>query len=259
MFKIGDILFKHNIKYKIEAEASEIIAGTTLPGDSYFQLRFDFMIYDIDPSDNNKNIPSCLIEYQGEQHFKKQYNLQPEQGEFEKQQRYDRMKADYARENNIRLEIIKYNEEAHVDNAGHPHQTTIYPHQTMEDLERILKNHKIITDNKVYYNGDSLINPPYLMSKKQMIQRTRRDFLYKLSEKRHAYQSYKQTYKSDEQTNKSNDQTCKSNEPKQPVQNHIRTGQWNIIRVYTDRGRGIVSRNSNIIEDGINKKYKMNL
>lgn len=33
----------------------------------------------------------------------------------------------------------------------------------------------------------------------------------------------------------------------------------NTIRVYTDRGRGIVSRNSNIIEDGINKKYKMNL
>lgn len=33
----------------------------------------------------------------------------------------------------------------------------------------------------------------------------------------------------------------------------------NTIRVYTDRGRGIVSRNGNIIEDGINKKYKMNL
>lgn len=33
----------------------------------------------------------------------------------------------------------------------------------------------------------------------------------------------------------------------------------NTIRVYTDRGRGIVSRNSNIIENGINKKYKMNL
>lgn len=44
MFKIGDILFKHNIKYKIEVEASEIIEGTSLPGDSYFQLRFDFMI-----------------------------------------------------------------------------------------------------------------------------------------------------------------------------------------------------------------------
>lgn len=33
----------------------------------------------------------------------------------------------------------------------------------------------------------------------------------------------------------------------------------NTIRVYTDRGRGIVSRNGNIIEDGINKKYKMKL
>ena len=118
MFKIGDILFKHNIRYKIEAEASEIKKGTSLPGDSYFQLRFDFMIYDIDPSDNNKSIPSCLIEYQGEQHFKRQDNLQPEQGEFEKQQRYDRKKADYAREQNIRLEIIKYNEEASTDKAG---------------------------------------------------------------------------------------------------------------------------------------------
>ena len=44
MFKIGDILFKHNIKYKIEAEASEIMPGTSLPGDSYYPLRFDFMI-----------------------------------------------------------------------------------------------------------------------------------------------------------------------------------------------------------------------
>lgn len=64
----------------------------------------------------------------------------------------------------------------------------------MEDLERILKNHKIITDNKVYYEGDILINPPCLISKKP-----------------------------DKQTNK-------SDETKQPVQNHIRIGQWNIIR-----------------------------
>ena len=246
MFKIGDILFKHNIRYKIEAEASEIKSGTTLYGDSYYPLRFDFMIYDIDPSDNNKNIPSCLIEYQGEQHFIKQDNLQPEQGEFEKQQRYDRKKADYARENNIRLEIIKYNEEAYPDKAGQ-HQTTIYPHQTMEDLERILKNHKIITDNKVYYNGDSLINPPYYMSKKQMIQRTWRDFLYKLSEKEHAYQSYEQTNKSDEQTNKSDEQTNKSNEQtnksdeqtnksnEQTYYEKYNISQWDIIRPLTNR------------------------
>ena len=167
MFKIGDILFKHNIKYKIEAEASEIMPGTLLFGDSYFPLRFDFMI--INPQTNK---PECLIEYQGEQHFIKQYNLQPEAGEFEKQQRYDKKKADYARENNIRLEIIKYDEEAHTDKAEPCHNKwqagqTSYPHQTMEDLERILKNHKIITDNKVYYNGDTLINPPYIRSKKQ--------------------------------------------------------------------------------------------
>ena len=220
MFKIGDILFKHNIRYKIEVEASEIKSGTTLYGDSYYPLRFDFMIYDVDPSDSNKSIPSCLIEYQGEQHFIKQDNLQPEQGEFEKQQRYDRMKADYALKNNIRLEIIKYNEEAYPDKAGQP-QTTLYPHQTMEDLERILKNHKIITDNKVYYNGDSLINPPYYMSKKQMIQRTRRDFLYQQSEKEHVYQqsSYKQTNKSDEKTY---------------FEEH-NIGQWNILRDQTDR------------------------
>lgn len=121
MFKIGDILFKHSIRYKIEVEASEIKEGTLLFGDSYYPLRFDFMIYDIDPSDNNNIIPSCLIEYQGEQHFIKQYNLQSEQGEFEKQQRYDRKKADYARENNIRLEIIKYDEEAHTDQQGPCH------------------------------------------------------------------------------------------------------------------------------------------
>lgn len=201
MFKIGDILFKHNIRYKIEAEASEIVPGTTLPGDSCFQLRFDFMIYDVDPSDYNKNIPSCLIEYQGEQHYIKQDNLQPEPGEFEKQQRYDKKKADYALEHNIRLEIIKYDEEAYTDKAGQTCHSS-YPHQTMEDLERILKNHKIITDNKVYYEGDILINPPYLMSKKQ-------------------------------QTNKSNKQTNKPDE--QSYFEKYNIGQWNILRDQTER------------------------
>lgn len=200
MFKIGDILFKHNIRYKIEVEASEIKQGTLLFGDSYYPLRFDFMIIN---SQTNK--PECLIEYQGEQHFIKQDNLQPEQGEFEKQQRYDRKKAAYAQEQNIRLEIIKYNEEAHVDKAGNPYQT-------MEDLERILKNHKIITDNKVYYEGDILINPSYHISKKQLRQRDIRSFLREQS-------SYKQTTKSDEQT----------------YFEKYNIGQWNILRDQIER------------------------
>lgn len=130
------------------------------------------------------------------------------------------MKADYALKNNIRLEIIKYNEEAYPDKAGQ-HQTTLYPHQTMEDLERILKNHKIITDNKVYYSGDSLINPPYLMSKKQQRRQELRDFLYRLSEKEHAYQQ-----SSEEQTNKSNEQT---------YYEKYNISQWNILRNQADR------------------------
>lgn len=80
----------------------------------------------------------------------------------------------------------------------------------MEDLERILKNHKIITDNKVYYEGDILINPPYLMSKKP-----------------------------DKQTNKSNKQqslckqTNKSNE--QTYYEKYNISQWDIIRPLTNR------------------------
>ena len=91
----------------------------------------------------------------------------------------------------------------------------------MEDLERILKNHKIITDNKVYYEGDILINPPYYISKKQQRQREKRDFLYKLSEKKHAYQQslYKQTNKSDEQT----------------YFEKYNIGQWNMLRDQTER------------------------
>lgn len=91
----------------------------------------------------------------------------------------------------------------------------------MEDLERILKNHKIITDNKVYYNGDILINPPYLMSKKQQRRQAWRDFLYKQSEKKQAYQQSlrEQTYKSNEQTRFEK----------------YNISQWNILRNQADR------------------------
>ena len=85
----------------------------------------------------------------------------------------------------------------------------------------ILKNHKIITDNKVYYDGDILINPPCLMSKKQQRQRDIRDFLKEQSEKEHAYQQ--SLYK---QTNKSNEKTY--------FEEH-NIGQWNILRDQTDR------------------------
>lgn len=98
----------------------------------------------------------------------------------------------------------------------------------MEDLERILKNHKIITDNKVYYNGDTLINPPYHMSKKQRRRLDERSFLREQAEKEHAYQqsSYEQTNKSDEQQYKSNEQSY--------FEKH-NIGQWNILRDQTER------------------------
>lgn len=91
----------------------------------------------------------------------------------------------------------------------------------MEDLERILKNHKIITDNKVYYEGDILINPPYHMSKKQQRRLDERSFLREQAEKKHAYQqsSYKQTNKSEEQTRFEK----------------YNISQWDIIRPLTNR------------------------
>ena len=64
----------------------------------FAELRFDFAIF------NKGKKLKCLIEYDGEFHFKKQYKNDG----FEKIQRYDKIKNNYCKNNNIKLIRIPY-------------------------------------------------------------------------------------------------------------------------------------------------------
>lgn len=88
-FQIEQLLEKHNIKFQREFSFSDL--------KDLNLLRFDFAIFD-----NNNNL-YCLIEFQGEQHYNTSngyYN--------ETIVKHDEMKINYCKENNIKLNIIKY-------------------------------------------------------------------------------------------------------------------------------------------------------
>lgn len=90
-FKIRQILDENNIEYKQQYTFPDL-KGEDL-------LRFDFAIFE-------KSKLKCLIEYQGEQHYRKAgYDTD---ARFETRQRYDKMKKDYCKNNNIPLIYIPY-------------------------------------------------------------------------------------------------------------------------------------------------------
>lgn len=96
--KAMKILRENNINYKTQFTFDDLLGSTGIP------LRFDFAIFD------KKNNLSHLIEIQGQQHFK----IVPSWGgkeKFEQQQKYDQMKRDYCKKNNIKLIEIPYNKE----------------------------------------------------------------------------------------------------------------------------------------------------
>ena len=71
-----------------------------LRGDGRTPLRFDFYLPD-------KN---CCIEFQGRQHFSPEKGWGGEE-RFKKQQIYDKRKVDYCQKNNIKLYIIRFDED----------------------------------------------------------------------------------------------------------------------------------------------------
>lgn len=91
--KITKILQENNVHYKTQYEFPN------LKGD-YNCLRFDFAILNLD------NSIKCLIEYQGDQHYRKWGNESLER--FEKRKEYDNMKRKYCLDNNIHLIEIPY-------------------------------------------------------------------------------------------------------------------------------------------------------
>ena len=93
-YKISCLLDKNNISYEREYTFSDLIGNK-------FPLRFDFAIK------NKEGQIICLVEFQGEQHYKYSDFFEERQS-FESRQNYDNMKRDYCRKNNLLLIEVPY-------------------------------------------------------------------------------------------------------------------------------------------------------
>lgn len=93
-YKISCLLNKNNIRYEKEYIFPDLV-GNKLP------LRFDFAI----KNDDDEVI--CLVEFQGEQHYKYSDYFEKKQS-FEDRQRYDQMKRDYCQRKNLLLIEVPY-------------------------------------------------------------------------------------------------------------------------------------------------------
>lgn len=93
---VNDILIKHNIEYRVEASFPDLygVGNTNL-------LRYDFSVL------NEDGTIKCLIECQGEQHYKpvKEFGGKHQ---FELQKKNDDLKRIYAEKNSIPLYEISY-------------------------------------------------------------------------------------------------------------------------------------------------------
>lgn len=91
--KIKHYLNKLGIKYKTQYKFNNLYGDKNC-------LKFDFIIF-------KDNLVHCLIEYQGEQHFKS-IDFFGGDEKFLKQQEYDNKKRDFCKQNNLKLIEIPY-------------------------------------------------------------------------------------------------------------------------------------------------------
>lgn len=90
---IEDYLIKNNINHELEKTYEDLI-------DKSF-LRFDFYLNDLD----------ILIEYDGEQHFRKNPSSRFPEEKLKIIEKHDKMKNDYCKENNLKLYRINYKQD----------------------------------------------------------------------------------------------------------------------------------------------------
>ncbi len=93
---VNKILMEHDISYRVEYSFSDLLS---IKGNN--ELRFDFAIM------NDENLPSLLIECQGEQHYKP---IEEFGGvdQYKRQVMNDEQKREYAKNHNIPLVEISY-------------------------------------------------------------------------------------------------------------------------------------------------------
>lgn len=90
---IEALLKENNVKYKREFSFKDLLSKRN------YRLRFDFALF------NDDGLLNCLIEYDGEQHFK-EVSCFPDS--LEKRQENDALKNEYCAKNNINLIRIPY-------------------------------------------------------------------------------------------------------------------------------------------------------
>lgn len=103
--KAMQILNEHKISYKTQ------YTFENLKSDSGRPLRFDFAIFD------DKKQLSHLVEIQGQQHFKVVPTWGGEE-KFELNKKYDQMKRDFCKKNNIKLIEVSYKEDINLKTLG---------------------------------------------------------------------------------------------------------------------------------------------
>ena len=111
---VNKLLIENNVKYKVEYRFQELYGV-----DKVNLLRFDFAIL------NDDGTLKCLIECQGEQHFKPVDEFGGNQT-YKKQTENDNLKRKFVKNNNIKLIEISYKDKKY------------------EKVEKILKNNNII-------------------------------------------------------------------------------------------------------------------
>ena len=94
--KIENILKSNNIKYITEYSFNDLKDKGL--------LRFDFAVYD------KENNLYCLIEFNGKQHYKFENQFNKNYEEFLSSLRRDIMKQNYCLKNNLKINIIKYDQ-----------------------------------------------------------------------------------------------------------------------------------------------------
>ena len=92
--KINQLLFNLNLNYQTQFWYKDLKDKT--------YLYFDFAILD-----NDKNV-TCLIEYQGEQHYLDVAFFNKKYHSMNTTKKHDQMKKEYCQKNNIRLVEIPY-------------------------------------------------------------------------------------------------------------------------------------------------------
>jgi hypothetical protein len=98
--KIENILEERQVKYKTEFIFEELKYK--------YPLRFDFVIF-------NNDVIEYLVEFNGKQHYNYYPVFHKSVKDFEESVIRDQLKIDYCKENNIKLYIIRYDDDLEVE------------------------------------------------------------------------------------------------------------------------------------------------